>query len=74
MRCRHEYDLEHGAPGCDVLGLKPFTNRLYAIVWPRNLKLHDLDTYDGKANLEQWVMLYEIAVRAASGDEDMIAN
>jgi hypothetical protein len=28
----------------------------------------------GKANPEQWIMLYEIAVRAAHGDEDVMAN
>jgi hypothetical protein len=33
-----------------------------------------LDTYDGKANPEQWVTLYEIFVRAAGGDEDVTAN
>jgi hypothetical protein len=27
-------------------------------------KLHDLDTYDRKTNPEQWIALYEIAVRA----------
>jgi hypothetical protein len=33
-----------------------------------------LDTYDGKANPEQWVTLYEIAIQAAGGDEDVMAN
>jgi hypothetical protein len=33
-----------------------------------------LDTYDGKANPEQWIALYEIIVRAVHGDEDMMAN
>jgi hypothetical protein len=33
-----------------------------------------LDTYDGKANPEQWVTLYEIAIRAAGGDKDVMAN
>jgi hypothetical protein len=33
-----------------------------------------LDTYDGKANPEQWITLYEIAVRVAHGDEDVMAN
>jgi hypothetical protein len=54
--------------------LRPFTDRLCAVIWPRNFKLHDLDTYDGKANLEQWITLYEIAVRAAHGDEDVMTN
>jgi CDP-diacylglycerol pyrophosphatase len=33
-----------------------------------------LDTYDEKANPEQWVTLYEIVVRAAGGDGDVMAN
>jgi hypothetical protein len=40
----------------------------------KNFKLHDLDTYDEKANPEQWVMLYKIVVRAARGEEDVMAN
>jgi hypothetical protein len=28
----------------------------------KNFKLHDLDTYVGKANPEQWVTLYKIDV------------
>jgi hypothetical protein len=59
MQCRREYDEAHGASGrgyaprvSHILGLRPFTNRLHAVVWPRNFKLHDLDTYDRKANPE----------------------
>jgi hypothetical protein len=43
-------------------------------VWPKNFKLHDLPTYDSMSNPEQWLMLYEIDVRAAGGSEDVIAN
>jgi hypothetical protein len=81
MQPRREYDEAHGIPICGyaprashILGLWPFTDRLCAIVWPINFKLHDLDTYDGKANPEQWITLYEIVVRAAHGDEDVMAN
>jgi hypothetical protein len=59
MQHKWEYDEAHGAPShgdatCvgHIPGLWPFTDRLRAIVWPRNFKLHDLDTYDGKANPE----------------------
>jgi hypothetical protein len=57
-----------------IPGLRPFTDRLRAVIWPRTFKLHDLDTYDGKANPEQWITLYEIAIRAAHGAEDVMAN
>jgi hypothetical protein len=81
MQRRREYDEAHGAPrrgyaprAGHIPGLRPFTDRLYAVIWPRNFKLHDLNTYDGKANPEQWITLYEIAVRAAHGNEDVMAN
>jgi hypothetical protein len=69
MQRRQEYDEAHGAPDRSyaphaghILSLRPFTDRLRAIVWLRKFKLHDLDTYDGKANPEQWITLYEIAI------------
>jgi hypothetical protein len=81
MQRRREYDEAHGAPGRGCAshashfpGLRPFTNLLRAVIWPRNFKLHNLDTYNGKANPEQWITLYEIAVRAAHDDEDVMAN
>jgi hypothetical protein len=81
MQRRREYDEAHGAPrrgyaprAGHILGLWPFTNWLRVVIWPRNFKLHDLDTYHGKANPEQWITLYEIIVRAAHGDEDVMAN
>jgi hypothetical protein len=81
MQCRREYDEAHGAPGCGyaprvshIPGLRPFIDWLRAIVWPRNFKLHDLDTYNGKTNPEQWITLCEIVVQAVHGDEDVMAN
>jgi hypothetical protein len=81
MQRKCEYDEAHNVPGRGhvprasyIFGLRPFTDRLRAIVWPRNFKLHDLDTYDGKANPEQWIIVYEIAIRAAHGDEDIMTS
>jgi hypothetical protein len=81
MQRRREYDKAHGAPGHryapragHILGLRPFVDWLCAVIWPKNFKLHDLDTYDKKANPEQWITLYEIGVRATHGDEDVMAN
>jgi hypothetical protein len=39
-------------------------------------ELQDLwvDTYDGKANPEQWLTLYEIAIHTASRSNDVMAN
>ncbi|XP_066324080.1 uncharacterized protein [Miscanthus floridulus] len=58
----------------DALGFRPFVERLRAIWWPVGFKVLGVNTYDGKANPTQWLTLYEITVRAVSGDEDVIAN
>ena len=55
-------------------GLRPFTERLQAVRWPVGLKVLGVNTYDGKANPAHWLTLYEIIVRATSGDEDVMVN
>jgi hypothetical protein len=49
MQRRREYDEAHGAPSCGyaprashIPGLRPFTDRLHAVVRPRNFKLHEI--------------------------------
>ena len=42
--------------------------------WPAGFKVIGVDPYDGKANPEQWVQLYEIVVRATGGNTDVMAN
>lgn len=69
-----EFDQEHGLRPRQVPGPNPFTNRLRIVQWPRNFKLGDVETYNGKANPEHWATSYEIAVRAANGDDDVMAN
>ena len=46
------------------LGLKQFSSHLHQVVWPRNFKFEKLKKYDGKENPENWITLYEIAVRS----------
>ena len=65
---RIEYDAAHGPLPKAVL----FTPS--QLVWPRNFKLEKLKKYDGKENPENWITLYEIAVRSAAGDEHVMAN
>lgn len=56
---RREYDRVHGAPRprsprtTNIPGIRPFFDRLRAVTWPRNFKLDNVETYDGKANPEQ---------------------
>jgi len=66
---RIEYDATHGPPA-----LRQFSSHLRQVVWPRNFKLEKLKKYDDKENLENWITLYEIAVRSAAGDEHVMAN
>jgi hypothetical protein len=67
---RHiEYDTEHGPPD-----IKQFTSHLRQVVWLKNFKLEKLRKYDDKENPENWITLYEITVRSASGDEHVMAN
>ena len=37
-------------------------------------KVIGVNTYDGKANPAQWLTLYEIAMKAMGGDEEIMAN
>jgi hypothetical protein len=39
-----------------------------------NFKLEKLRKYDGKENPKNWITLYEITIRLASGDEHVMAN
>ena len=48
--------------------------RLQVVRWPVGFKVLGVNTYDGKANPAQWLTLYEIAIRATGGDEDVMAN
>jgi hypothetical protein len=74
MRRRQEYDRDHGPPQRGVPGPRPFTDWLHAVQWPRNFKIHDLDTYNGKDNPEHWATLFEITIRAGGSNEDVMAN
>ena len=56
------------------MGPRPFTARLRAVQWSVGLKVFGVDPYDGKANPEQWMQLYDIAVRATGGNSDVMAN
>ena len=37
-------------------------------------KIFGVDTYNGKANLAQWLMLYEISVKSIGRSEDVMAT
>ena len=81
MERHRQFDVEHEgfaarqAPlPASALGLHPFTESLRAIRWHVGFKVISVNTYDGKANPAQWLTLYEITMRAISGDKDVKAN
>jgi len=67
--CHFEYDAAHGPPG-----LKQFSSHLRQVIWLRNFKLEKLKKYDVKENPENWITLYEIAVRSATGDKHVMTK
>lgn len=60
--------------GLDMSGPKPFSERLRGVAWPPNFKIGDVKPYNGRTDPEQWIFLYETAVRAAGGNELVMAN
>ena len=56
-------------PRPETVFLTPSPSRM-----AHNFKLDKLKKYDGKENPENWITLYEIAVRSAAGDEHVMAN
>ena len=56
------------------MGPHPFTARVRAVQWPVGFKIFGVDPYDGKANPEQWMQLYKIAIRATRGNNDVMEN
>ena len=56
------------------MGPHPFVARLRAVQWPTGFKIFRVDPYDGKANPEQWMQLYEITVRAVGENTDVMVN
>jgi hypothetical protein len=55
-------------------GIPPFSEALKAVIWPKSFRTSEIKSYDGKADPEHWITLYEVAVQAAGGDEYVMAN
>ena len=80
LQRRAEYEREHGTPGqrigtaYTVSSLRPFTEHLRTVSWPASFKLTNVENYMGDTNPESWLQQYETAVRAAGGNEAVMAN
>nr|ABF97190.1 retrotransposon protein, putative, Ty3-gypsy subclass [Oryza sativa Japonica Group] len=58
----------------DVDGVAAFTNDLRRVDWPVGFKPTGIEKYDGTTNLESWLTVYGLAIRAAGGDSKAMAN
>ena len=65
-RCDHK-------PDNDLDGFSAFSSRLRAIQWPATFKPTGIEKYDDESDPKMWLRTYSIAVRAASGDNDIMA-
>nr|AAL58168.1 putative gag-pol protein [Oryza sativa Japonica Group] len=58
----------------NVDGVAVFTSDLHRVDWPADFKPIGIEKYDGKTNPESWLTVYGLAIRAAGGDSNAMAN
>jgi hypothetical protein len=47
---------------------------LKKVRWPLNFKMLGIEKYDGSTNPAEWLEVYQLAIEAAGGDSDIMAN
>jgi hypothetical protein len=47
---------------------------LKRVRWPLNFKPSGIEKYDGSTNLAEWLEVYQLIIKAASGDSRVMAN
>ena len=57
-----------------MVGPKAFTPGLKDVDWPENFKPGVIEKYDGAIEPSQWLGVYQLAIRAAGGDNYVMAN
>ena len=57
-----------------MVGPKAFTSGLKDVDWPENFKPGTIEKYDGTVEPTQWLGVYQLAIRAASGDSYVMVN
>ena len=55
-------------------GCRAFTPKLRSVAWPGKFKPNPPPRYDGTPNPEEFLQLYELSIKAANGDEKVMAN
>jgi len=61
-------------PADDLDGFSAFSDRLRAIQWPATFKPVGIEKFDGESDPKTWLRTYSIAVRAANGNNDIMAG
>ena len=57
-----------------IAGCRAFTAELRGVAWPGKLKPDLPPRYDGTADPAEFLQLYELCIKAANGDERVMAN
>ena len=55
-------------------GYRAFTTELRSVAWPGKFKPDLPPRYDGTADPVEFLQLYELGIKAANGDEKVMAN
>ena len=56
-----------------MTGFSAFSNRLCTIQWPATFKPIGIEKFDGESDPKTWLRTYSITVRAANGNNDIMA-
>ena len=57
-----------------TVGCRTFTTELRSVAWPGKFKPDLPPRYDGTADPAEFLQLYELGIKAANGDEKVMAN
>ena len=55
-------------------GCRAFTTELHNVAWPCKFKLDLPPRYDSTADPAEFLQRYELGIKAANGDEKVMAN
>ena len=66
--------LRHPRPLVATTGCCAFTTELHSVAWHSKFKPDLPPRYDGTADPPEFLQLYELGIKAANGDEKVMAN
>ena len=57
-------------PYSEYNDIRAFSSSIRSVQWPSTFKLVNIDKYNPKENLEEWVRLNALGIQASGGDQD----